>query len=90
MNESNVHVKALEIMNKNGVVDTILIRPLANLLLRQNKNQFRLYDDPDSDNWIDFMMNGEEITIYDDKLVFERSGKVCTAKCDILKLITDF
>ena len=42
-NESNVHVKAIELMTKNGVSDSSLIRPPANvlnLLVRQNKSHF--------------------------------------------------
>ena len=30
------------------------------------------------------------ITLYDDKLVFERSGKVLTLRGDVLKMITDY
>ena len=53
MVESNVHVKASELMNRNGVFDSNLIRPIAKLLILTYKSQFRLYDDPDSDNWKD-------------------------------------
>ena len=70
--ESNVHVKALELMNKNGVINSSLITPLAKLLLPTNKSHFRLYDDPDSHNWNDYVMNGEKFTIPDDKLVFKK------------------
>ena len=37
-----------------------MIRPLSKLLVRTNKSQFRLYDDPDSVNWNDYIMNGEK------------------------------
>ena len=61
MHDSNVHVEALEIMTKNGVIDSSLIRPVAKLLVPTNKSQFRLYDDPDTDNWNDYKKNGEEL-----------------------------
>ena len=60
MNESNVHVKDLELMKKNGKIDTSLSRPLATLLV-QNKSHFRLYDDLDSDNWNDYRKNGKKL-----------------------------
>ena len=41
-------------MKKNGVMHKSLIRPLATPLVRQHKNQNRLYDDPDSDKWSDY------------------------------------
>ena len=38
-------------MKKNGVLHSSLIRPIAKLLVPKSKSQFRLLDDPDSDNW---------------------------------------
>lgn len=90
LDESNAQAKALELMNKNGVIDPSLIRPLAKLLIPRNKSQFKLVDDPDSENWNDFKMNGEKVTIYDDKLLFRDSGVVFTLKGDLLSMITDY
>ena len=75
-------------MKKNGVVHSILIRPIAKHLVPRNKSQFRLLDDPDSDNWNDYKMNGEKVTIHDDKLIFRDTGVVCTLKGVILSMIT--
>ena len=75
MNESNIHVKDLELMKKNGVIHSSLIRPLAKLLVPTNKRHFRLFDDRDSEKWNDYKMNGEKVTIYDDKLVFKKVVK---------------
>ena len=36
-------------MNKNEVIHSILIRPIAKLLVPKIKSQFQLLDDPDSD-----------------------------------------
>ena len=58
MDESNVHVKASELMNKNGLIHSSLIRPIAKLLISTNKSKFRLRDDPDSHNWNDYKVNG--------------------------------
>ena len=83
LDESNVHVKALELMIKNGIIDSILIRPIAKLLIPTNKGQFRLYDDPDSDNWNDYAMNGEKVKTYGNELVFKNSGKIFILRGDL-------
>ena len=67
-----------------------MIRPIAKFLLPTNQSQFRLRDDLDSAKWNDFVMNGEKVTIYDDKLVFKTSGKIFTLRGDVLKMITDY
>ena len=64
--------------------------PIAKPLVPTNKSQFRLFDDPDSDNRNDYEMNGEKATKYDDKLIFRKIGKNFTFRGDVLKLITDY
>ena len=49
LDESFVHVKALELTTINGVNDSSLITPIAELVVPTNKSHFRLYDDPHSD-----------------------------------------
>ena len=49
-----------------------------------------MYDDPDSDNWKDYIMKRERNTIYDEKLVFENSGKVLTLKGHVLEMIIEY
>ena len=49
LDKSNVYVKVLELMNKNGVKDSVLIRFLVKLLILTNKCQFGWYNDFDSD-----------------------------------------
>ena len=70
LDESNKYVKTLKSMNKNEVIHSSLIRSLAKLLVPKNKSKFRLLDDPDSDNWNGYKMNGEKVSLYDDKLLF--------------------
>ena len=72
MDESSVHVKAL--LNKNGVTDSSLIRSKAQLVVPTNKIQFRLYDDADSDDWNDYVMNWGKITKYGENLVPKKTG----------------
>ena len=72
--ESKVYEKILELINRNGIIDGFLSRPLNNFFKQENKSQNRLCDDPNR-NLYDFVMNGEEITLQGDNLIFEGSGK---------------
>ena len=55
---------------KNGVSHSSLIRPVAKFLVSSSRSEFWFFDDPDSDKWIDYILNGENFTNYGDKLVF--------------------
>ena len=77
-------------MNKNEIIHSSLIRPIAKLLVRKSKSQFRLLNDPDSDNWKNYKMNGQKVTIYDDKLLSRDTGVFFTLKRDIRSMITDY
>ena len=77
-------------MNKNELIHSSLIGPIAKLLVPKNKSQFRLLDDPDSDNWNDYKANGEKVTLYDDKLLFRDTGVAFMLKGDLLSMKTDF
>ena len=88
--DESKYLKSLELMNKNEREHPSLIRPIAKLLLPKNKSQFRLIDDPDSENWNDFLMKKEKVRLYDDKLLFRDTGVVFTLKGDILSMITDY
>ena len=90
LDESNKSIKTLESMNKDEVIHSSLIRPIAKLLVPKNKSHFRLLDDPDSANWIDYEMKREKVTSYDDKLLFRDTGVVFTLKGDNLSRITDY
>ena len=58
---SNDHIKASDLKNKNGISHSNLIRPIAKLLVPENKSQFRSYGDSGSDDWNDFVMNGKKL-----------------------------
>ena len=62
LDQSIRHNKTWESMNKNEVIHSSLIRPVANFLVPKNKSHFRLLDDPDSDKWNDYKRNGEKNT----------------------------
>ena len=74
-------------MNKNGVIHSSLIRPIAKLLVPK-KSQFRLVDDLVIENWNDYQMNGEKVSLYDEKLVFRDTGVIFTLKSYNLSMIT--
>ena len=40
LDERNFHVKALELLNENGVIHSSLIRPIEKLLVPTNKSQY--------------------------------------------------
>ena len=67
-----------------------MIRLIANILVPTNKSQFRLREDPNSDNRNHFAMNGEKVTLYDDNLVCKTNGKTFTLRGDVLKMITGY
>ena len=67
-----------------------MIRPIAKFSVPKSKSQFRLLDDPDSDNWNDYIMHREEVTFHDEKLLVRDTGVVFTLKRDILSVITDY
>ena len=77
-------------MKKSEVIHSSLIRPIAELLVPENISHFRLLDDPDSDNLEDYEMNGEKVSLYDDKLLFTDTGAVFTLTGDILSIIIDY
>ena len=53
LDESIKYIKTIESMNKNEVIHSSLIRPIAKLLVPKNKSLLRFFDDLDSDNWND-------------------------------------
>ena len=90
LDESNKYVRTLELMNKKEKIHSSFIRHIAKLLVANTESQFRLLDDRDSGHWNDYEMHGENVTVYDDKLVFRDTGVVYTLKGDTLSLIPDY
>ena len=77
-------------MNKNEVIHSRLFRSIAKLLVPKNKSQFRLVEDPDSDNWNDYQMKARKVSFYDDKFVYRDTRVIFTLKSDILSMITEY
>ena len=59
MNELVVFDKVLDLKNKNGADDSNSVKHLANVIVREHRSEFGLYDVPNCDNWIDFILNGD-------------------------------
>ena len=57
-------------MNENGVIHSSSIRPIT-----KKESQIRINDEPVSDNWNDYILHVGKVTMYDDNLVFKKSGK---------------
>ena len=51
---------------------------MSKILVPRRKSQFQLFGDPDSDNWNDYIMKGEKVTIYADTILFIDTGVVFT------------
>ena len=90
LDEINKNVIFLKSMNKNEVIHSSLIRPIAKFLKPKNKNQFRQLDFHNSDNWYDYKMKREKSILDDKKLLFKDTGKVFTLKGDILSMKNDY
>ena len=50
----------------------------------------RVYDDLVSENWNDYVRNGEKNTINEDRLVFKKNVKIFSFKGDVLKMNTEY
>ena len=88
LDESNVHVKTLELISINGVFESNLIRPIAKLLVPTEKSQFRVYNHPNSENWNDYIKNGENLE-YMVRVIFWKIWQVFQLGDDVFKTITD-
>ena len=77
-------------MIETEVFHSNLVRPIAKLLVLTNRSQSQSLDDHDSDNWNEYKMNGEKVTLYNSRLLFRNTGVVFTLKEGILSRITDY
>ena len=74
LNDSNMYVKFLKLMNKNGLIGWYSMRPLASLIKSENKSQFWRSDDPNG-NCCDFVLNVDKITLQGRSLLYKESWK---------------
>ena len=83
--------KVLEIMDEKGLIAPYLTSSLVNLFKPENKSQFRLRKDPNSNEVNDFLIHGNiPITLFSNMITFRDSNKSFILEGDLLKLITNY
>ena len=86
----NVNNKLLEIMNDRGILATYLMSPLSKITNPENKSQFKLEKDPNSNKVNDLLMKNKiPITLYGNLLTFRDTNKQFELKGDLLEMITN-
>ena len=82
-NDSNM--KASDLMNRIECFDGVLVRPSANPIKPESKNEFKLNDDSNC-NWYDFTVSFEKNKLQGDAVVSKESGQsFCPRKRPIEK-----
>ena len=86
----NVNNKLLEIMNDRGILATYLMSPLSKITNPENKSQFRLEKDHNSNRVNDLLMKNKiPITLYANMLTFRDTNKQFELTGDLLEMITN-
>ena len=86
----NVNNKLLEIMNDRGILATYLMSPLSKITNPENKSQFKLVKDHNSNRVNDLLMKNKiPITLYGNMLTFRDTNKQFELTGDLLEMITN-
>ena len=86
----NINNKLLEIMNDRGILATYLMSPLSKITNPENKSQFRLEKDHNSNRVNDLLMKNKiPITLYGNMLTFRDTNKQFELTGDLLEMITN-
>ena len=86
----NANNKLLEIMNDRGILATYLMSPLSKIINPENKSQFKLLKDSNSNRVNDLLMKNKiPITLYGIIITFRDTGKEFELTGDLLKMITN-
>ena len=86
----NINNKLLEIMNDRGILASYLMSPSSKIPNPENKSQFRLEKDPNSNRVIDLLMkNKMPITLYGNMLTYRDTNKHFELTGDLLEMITN-
>ena len=86
----DVNNKILEIRNDRGILATYLMSPLSKITNPENRSQFKLVKDPNSNRVNDLLMkNKMPITLYGNMLTFRDTNKQFELTGDLLKMITN-
>ena len=87
----NLNEKILELMNDKGLIAPYLTSSLVEVFKFDNKSQFRLRKDPNSNKMNDFLIHGNiPVTIFSNMITFRDSKKTFKLKGDLLKVITNY
>ena len=88
---SDLNEKVLELMNDKGMIAPYLASSLVNLFKPENKSQFRLRKDHNSNKMNDFLIHGSiPVTLISKMITFRDSNKTFRLEGDLLKLITNY
>ena len=88
--KENVNNKLLEIMNDRGILATCLMSPLSKITNPENKSQFKLVKDHNSNRVNDLLMKNKiPITSYGNMLTFRDTNKQFELTGDLLEMITN-
>ena len=86
----NINNKLLEIMNDRGILATYLMSPLSKITNPENKSQFRLEKDHNSNRVNDLLMKNKiPITLYGNMLTFRDTNKQFELTGDLLEMTTN-
>ena len=87
----NLNENILELMNDKGMIAPYLTSSLVEVFKKDNKSQFRLRKDPNSNKLNDFLIHGTvPVTIFSNMIVFRDSNKSFRLEGDLLKVITNY
>ena len=86
----NVNNKLLDIMNDRGILASYLMSPLSIITNPENKSQFKLIKDPNSNRVNDLLMKNKiPITLYSNMLTFRDTNKQFELTGDLLEMVTN-
>ena len=86
----NININLLEIMNDRGILATYLMSPLSRITNPENKSQFKLVKDHNSNRVNDLLMKNKiPITLYGNMLTFRDTNKQFELTGDLLEMVTN-
>ena len=87
---SDLNEKILELMNDKGMIAPYLTTSLVEVFKKDNKSQFQLRKDNNSNKMNDFLIHGTiPFTIFSNMITFRDSNMSFRLEGDLLKLITN-
>ena len=87
----NLNEKILELMNDKGMIAPYLTTSLVEVFKKDNKSQFRLRKDPNSNKMNDFLIHGNiPVTLFSNMITFRDSNKSFRLEGDLLKVVTNY